>query len=167
MQRVATAVAQVARIHEREEVRWRNLSDDGRYVAFLSWANNLVPADYNNVIDTFVHDRLTDETRRESIQGQNTQAWVNSRRAVISGDGRHVAIWFDHSSYSRIHVRDRFAAVLAEVSLSHDGSGPTRECLAVSISGNGRYVGFMSLDHSLASSAAPATLSTFVAPNPL
>ena len=33
------------------------MSADGRYVAFYSWADDLVPNDTNNVTDAFVRDR--------------------------------------------------------------------------------------------------------------
>jgi hypothetical protein len=33
------------------------LSADGRFVAFISWASNLVPGDTNGVTDIFVHTR--------------------------------------------------------------------------------------------------------------
>src|SRR5438045_1531056 len=36
-----------------------SISADGRFVAFYSSANNLVPGDTNGVVDVFVHDRLT------------------------------------------------------------------------------------------------------------
>jgi uncharacterized membrane protein len=34
-----------------------SVAADGRYVAFASWANNLVPGDTNNSLDVFVRDR--------------------------------------------------------------------------------------------------------------
>ena len=34
-----------------------SISGDGRYVAFDSWASNLVPGDTNDNGDVFVHDR--------------------------------------------------------------------------------------------------------------
>src|SRR5262249_50865216 len=40
------------------------LSADGRFVAFSSSATNLVTGDTNGVMDVFVHDRLTGQTRR-------------------------------------------------------------------------------------------------------
>jgi hypothetical protein len=36
-------------------------SEDGRYVAFTSWATDLVGGDTNGVSDIFVHDRVADE----------------------------------------------------------------------------------------------------------
>lgn len=38
---------------------WPALSADGRYVAFESYASNLVPGDTNKDRDIFVHDRMT------------------------------------------------------------------------------------------------------------
>src|SRR5262249_6559277 len=43
------------------------VSGDGRYVAFVSGASNLVPDDTNGATDIFVHDRLTGITERVSI----------------------------------------------------------------------------------------------------
>ena len=37
-----------------------SLSQDGRFVAFLSFASNLVPGDTNGVADIFLRDRDTD-----------------------------------------------------------------------------------------------------------
>jgi tricorn protease-like protein len=42
------------------------ISGDGRYVAFRSWATNLVPGDTNGKTDAFVHDRRTGRTERLS-----------------------------------------------------------------------------------------------------
>jgi hypothetical protein len=51
------------------------LSPNGRFVAFLSVASNLVPADTNGCDDVFVHDRIsgtTFRTNRTSTGGQAT-----------------------------------------------------------------------------------------------
>jgi Tol biopolymer transport system component len=67
-----------------------NLSADGRYVAFLSYASNLVGGgDTNNSGDAFVHDRLTKQTTRVSVATDGTQA--NGFSPGISADGRYVA----------------------------------------------------------------------------
>ena len=44
-----------------------SISADGRYVAFQSWADNLVSGDTNNQPDIFVYDTLTNSTRRISV----------------------------------------------------------------------------------------------------
>ena len=50
------------------------ISSDGRYVAFLSGASNLVVGDTNGSVDTFVHDRQTGVTERVSVASDGTQA---------------------------------------------------------------------------------------------
>jgi Tol biopolymer transport system component len=43
------------------------ISADGRFVAFTSFASNLVPGDTNVLEDIFVRDRLAQVTRRVSV----------------------------------------------------------------------------------------------------
>jgi hypothetical protein len=50
------------------------LSEDGRYVAFLSAASNLVGGDSNGLYDVFVHDRDTDTTERVSVASTGPRA---------------------------------------------------------------------------------------------
>ena len=54
-----------------------SVSADGRYVAFASFATNLVDNDTNGQGDVFVHDRSTGEVERISISSAGVQA--NSR----------------------------------------------------------------------------------------
>lgn len=70
---------------------WPSISADGRHVAFVSRATNLVAGDRNRVADNFVHDLLTAETalvsRRAGGRGSanGASAWP-----AISADGRFV-----------------------------------------------------------------------------
>lgn len=66
-----------------------SLSDDGRFVAFHSWASNLVIGDTNGTPDVFVHDRVTHVTTRVSANG-TYQATGASSQAAISGDGNWI-----------------------------------------------------------------------------
>lgn len=68
------------------------ISDDGRYVAFFSSADNLVRDDTNGAGDIFVHDRITGETARANLasDGAPMTAGGVSDWAGISGDGRYV-----------------------------------------------------------------------------
>ena len=50
-----------------------SISSDGQYVAFTSWASNLVPGDTNDAWDVFVHDRETGETVRVSLASEGSQ----------------------------------------------------------------------------------------------
>ena len=67
------------------------ISSDGRYVAFQSAADNLVPGDTNFRKDIFVRDRQTRTTERANVSVDEIQANSHSSEPVISGDGRCVA----------------------------------------------------------------------------
>ena len=68
-----------------------DISADGRFVAFVSKASNLVPEDTNNNDDIFVHDRLTGITSRVSVDSAGAQGLGGSHEPRISGDGRYGA----------------------------------------------------------------------------
>ena len=67
------------------------ISADGRFVAFRSFASNLVAGDTNATGDIFVHDRQTGATQRVSLNSAANQANSISRQPAISADGRFVA----------------------------------------------------------------------------
>ena len=48
--------------------RGSSISADGRYVAFVSGASNLVPGDTNNKCDMFLRDRVAGTTSRVRVQ---------------------------------------------------------------------------------------------------
>jgi Tol biopolymer transport system component len=88
-----------------------SISDDGRWLAFLSSASNLVPGDTNAVQDVFVHDRQAGATARVSVGPGGAQGDADSSIAWISADGRYVA--FDSESTNLVvgdtnAVRDVF-----------------------------------------------------------
>jgi Tol biopolymer transport system component len=64
-----------------------SISADGRYVAFVSEATNLVLGDTNGVTDIFVHDIITGETTRVSVGSDGTQGNGFSFYPSISEDG--------------------------------------------------------------------------------
>ncbi len=67
-----------------------SISDDGRYVAFLSAATNLLPGDTNGKTDAFVHDRATGMNTLVSKSSSGVQANKKAVWTYISGDGRYV-----------------------------------------------------------------------------
>src|SRR5262249_11437148 len=68
-----------------------SISADGRYVAFYSYAWNLVPPDNNGAFDVFVRDRQSGTTTRVSVDSSGAQANGHSVNPSISADGRYVA----------------------------------------------------------------------------
>jgi Tol biopolymer transport system component len=67
------------------------ISADGRFVAFASFASNLVPGDHNGVADVFVRDRLTQRTTRVSVGHGGVEANGASSTPAISADGRVIS----------------------------------------------------------------------------
>ncbi|MBZ5641923.1 MAG: hypothetical protein LAO19_04125 [Acidobacteriia bacterium] len=74
-----------------------SISADGRYVAFISSATNLVAGDNNGAADVFVRDTCagvasgcTPSTQRVSVATSGTQANGASSSAAINGGGRYV-----------------------------------------------------------------------------
>jgi Ca2+-binding RTX toxin-like protein/archaellum component FlaF (FlaF/FlaG flagellin family)/gas vesicle protein len=127
------------------------ISADGRYVAFQSDADNLVPGDTNGKYDIFVHDRQTGETTRVSVATDGTQG--NGYYPAISADGRYVAFLSDASHLvpgdtngkDDIFVHDRQTGETTRVSVATDGTeGRNNWSLAPAISADGRYVAFQS-----------------------
>ena len=72
-----------------------SISDDGRYVTFLSDATNLVPDDTNNSTDIFVYDTQTNVTTRVSVDSDGNQGNSGSYQPKISADGRYVVFQSD------------------------------------------------------------------------
>ncbi|MGE0487598.1 MAG: TolB family protein [Vulcanimicrobiota bacterium] len=69
------------------------ISDDGRFVAFSSFATNLVDlVDTNNLRDMFIYDRLTGQTARLNLDPQGNPPADGGAAffGMISGDGRFI-----------------------------------------------------------------------------
>jgi len=69
-----------------------SFSANGRYVAFVSVATNLVAGDTNHTPDVFVHDLKTGATTRVSVDGTGAQSNGPSLFSALSGNGRFVAL---------------------------------------------------------------------------
>jgi Tol biopolymer transport system component len=129
-----------------------SISADGRYVAFYSYAPNLVPGDTNDAADVFVHDRQTGKTTRVSLRSNGNQANRDSVAPSISAGGRFIAfnsaasnlVPGDTNGAPDVFVHDRRTGKTARVSLRSNGSQGNRDSSVPSISGQGRYVAFYS-----------------------
>jgi hypothetical protein len=65
------------------------ISPDGRFVAYRSFATNLVPFDFNNVADLFVYDAANNATILVSVNAAgNASAADRSLKPIFSADGR-------------------------------------------------------------------------------
>ena len=131
--------------------QYPSVSADGRYVAFLSSASNLVTGDSNGVDDVFVRDAVSGTTARVSISSSGTQAnGASSAPPAISGDGRYVAfassasnlVPGDANGITDIFVHDRTTGTTTRVSLSSFGEEANSGSSNPVISSDGRYVAF-------------------------
>ena len=68
-----------------------SLSADGRFIAFVSEASNLVAWDTNKVADIFVHDRRSGATSRVNLGPHGEPANAPSSEPMLSADGRFLA----------------------------------------------------------------------------
>ena len=133
-----------------------SISTDGRYVAFASFADNLVPEDTNTFADIFVRDRLNGTTERVSVGANGRQSDGDSGilnlmgAPSISADGRFVAFSSmasnlagrDTNGNSDVFVHDRLTGTTELVSVAIGGGAATG--IDPSISGDGRFVSFAS-----------------------
>ncbi len=128
------------------------IDHSGRFVAFYSHGDNLVPGDNNGSGDIFVRDQSLGLTERVSVASDGTEGNSSSRGVSISGDGRFVAftsnatnlVFGDNNSFVDIFVRDRLLATTQLVSVDSAGLQGDGLCSAPSISGDGKIVAFAS-----------------------
>src|SRR5437870_5456318 len=126
------------------------LSADGRFVAFVSFATNLVASDTNGATDVFVHERQTGTTERVSVASDGTEGNAASAGATLSADGRFVAL---DSRATNLVAGDTDGAT---DSLVHDRqTAPTERAsvngfaAAPALSADGRFVAFHSTGSNL------------------
>lgn len=139
-----------------------SVSGNGRWVAFLSEATNLVANDTNGVEDVFVRDRETGSTTRVNLDSGGNQADARSYSPFISANGRYVVFSSDASNLvpddtnarRDIFVRDLQMGVTSRVSLGPSGAQANSTSLHPSISGDGRFVAFNSFATNLVSGSS-------------
>ncbi|PZS35860.1 MAG: hypothetical protein DLM59_02215 [Pseudonocardiales bacterium] len=142
------------------------ISADGRYIAFESYATNLVPGDTNVGYDVFLRDWQTGVTRRISVSGTGAQANGSSLRPAISPDGRYVAfdsdapnlVPGDTNAQGDVFVRDWQGSITRRVSVSDTGMQGNSLSIFPAIGSGGRYVAF----HSYATNLVPGDTNGFV-----
>jgi Tol biopolymer transport system component len=134
-----------------------NISANGRFVIFLSYATNLVTGDTNNVADIFVRDRAAGTTERASVASDRSQANNSSELSAISADGRFAIfrsdatnlVEGDTNNAADIFLHDRLFRITERLSVASDGSQANDASGQPSISADGRYVAFRSTANNL------------------
>lgn len=145
----------------------QDISADGRFVAFVSSATNLVPGDVDDTeANVYVRDLQAGITELVSVGTDGTRANVGFFDVPsISADGRFVAfstfdslVAEDTSPFSLdIYLRDRQAGTTELISVNSDEVPADGRSESPSVSADGRFVAFTSD----AGNLAPETSSPF------
>jgi hypothetical protein len=144
-----------------------SIGDDGRFVAFGCFAENLVPGDTNERTDVFVRDRMLGTTERVSLTPEGKQISGGGQSPSISATGRFVAFeaWDAITTaniFTDIYVRDRLMKRTELVSVSSSGVAGNYSSGGASISANGRYVAFVSGSNNLVPGDTVSSYDVFV-----
>lgn len=133
------------------------ISGDGRFIAYMSRATNLVENDDNRMTDIFVFDQESGTNRVVSLSSTGELGNGPSLRPAISQDGRIVVF----ASYSNnlvaddtnnavdIFAHDLESGETTRVSVASDGTEGDNFSDSPSISDDGRYVLFESFASTL------------------
>ncbi len=140
-----------------------SLSSDGRFVAYMSGASNIVPGDTNGAYDIFVMDRNAHTVSRVSeggTSGSPIQGNNGSTNPHISADGRYVVfqsnadnlVAGDTNNTTDVFLMDTTTHTVSRVSEGGTSGSPIQGnngSISANISGDGRYVAFQSSANNL------------------
>jgi len=168
------------------------ISANGRHVAWWSDSTNLVANDTNGHTDAFVRDRDTDgdgiydeagavSTTRVSVAANGTQGNNDSKRPVVSRDGRFVAFesyatnlvgtasglpvvgqFNDSNGANDVFLYELASGTTTLVSTTPSRTAGNGDSDRPSISGDGRWVAFNSTASNLVSGDTNAKYDVFV-----
>jgi Tol biopolymer transport system component len=153
-----------------DDGRSPSISADGKWVAFQSWATNLVAGSDIRTYNIFVHNVDTGTTERVTIGWDGSEPNERSEYPAVSGDGRFVAytsqasnlVPWDENGVSDVFVWDRIRRrtirVSQEVEMQHTRHGSA----GAGISDDGRFVLFSSSSHNLIERTPEPTEQHFV-----
>ena len=119
-----------------------SISADGRWVAFVSDAPNLVSGDTNGGQDIFVWDRTTGQLSRLALSGPGAGGyyfWPS-----ISADGRWIT-YVRSNGTTEVYVADRLDGTTRAVSTAAGGFPVNGNADSPSISGDGRWIVFRTM----------------------
>lgn len=151
-----------------------SISDDGRYVAFVSDDSGyLDPNDSGVFTDVFLRDRSLNTTTRLTVLADGEEADFDSNDVRISGDGKVVVFNSDAANLDAEDdgfATDVYAKVLGttgfeRISVAPAGSAdpnPDDYAFVTGVSANGRYVLFQSGASNLLADPTSAMSNSFV-----
>ena len=132
-----------------------SISELGRYVAFVSSANNITPQDNNTIPDVFLRDTINNKTTLIStgIGGAAANSFSFSPlvggtadigRYVIFGSDANNLVPGDNNNQLDIFLRDTFNSTTQIISVASDNTQGNNASFYPAISPNGQYAAFLS-----------------------
>ncbi len=131
------------------------ITPDGRYIAFVSAADNLLPGDTNGIADIFVRDTslgtttLASPGARAAAPTMGFNAINGSRSPVLSADGRYVAFFSAATnlvsgvgSSGEVYLRDLAAGTTAWASGAAHAINASEVAVHFAMSTNGQFIAF-------------------------
>lgn len=146
------------------------LAANGRFVAFVSLAENLVAGDENGASDVFVYDAQSGALELASVNDVGEQANDTNKYAAISADGRFVAFQSKATNLAAedgnliydIYLRDREQELTTLISRGVEGGAGNMESQRPAISDDGQIVVFESWASNLVEADANFWSDVFV-----
>jgi len=128
------------------------ISADARFVAYLSFATDLVVGDTNGLVDVFVSAVPLGPTERVSVSSFGQQADRDCFDPKISADGRFVTfysaatnlVFGDNNGVKDVFLRDRLLRTTELISVNSEGVPGNGPSVDAELSADGRYVVFSS-----------------------
>ncbi len=147
-----------------------SITPDGRFIAFVSPADDLVAGDTNGVHDTFILDRQTSTFERVSVsssEAQQTGVFGDASLFIppaVTPDGRFVVfgsrasdlVAGDTNASDDLFLRDRLLGTTTRVSVASGGgelAGGVDNLHDIGVSADGRYVVFVSTSPTIVETA--------------
>jgi len=159
---------------EADESSWApTISRDGRFVAFSSWAENLVAGDGNWTVDVFVFDRATGVMERADLDSSGNEAirgGESTPAQALSADGSRVVFFSgsdnlvanDGNYAADVFLRDRTLGTTTRVSVDSTGVEGNRGSDWPTISADGNCVAYASVATNLVPNDANGKYDVFV-----
>jgi Tol biopolymer transport system component len=147
-----------------------SFASNGQFVAFYSYATNLVAGDANGCADVFVRDLSAATTGRVSVDSAGNEGDDGSYWPSISADGRNVAFFSDATNLvaadvngaSDVFVHDRLTGATTFASVDSAGAHANGASTETAISGDGRVVAFHSFATNLVTGDTNGSVDVFV-----
>lgn len=149
-----------------------DISRDGRYVAFESFATNLYTSESstNSVSDIFLHDSSTGVIEKISLSSQEHEGNAGSYLPSVSADGRYVAfhsaatnlVTTDTNAKDDVFLRDRTLGTTSRISVSSQGAQGNGHSSHADLDDSGRLITYQSLATNLVANDSNGVSDVFV-----